>query len=126
MKRLIPAGVLIVIIICVSVFGKIIVDRNCTEVSKKLTEFKKQYLTEDTEQAEKSAEELQKQWQKCEKRISPFANRELIDNITISLSRMKNSIENNAYDNVLYEYSSVKIYLDKIIDEQSLTATSFF
>lgn len=126
MKRLIPAGVLIVIIICVSVFGKIIVDRNCTAVSKKLTEFKKQYLTEDTEQAEKSAEELQKQWQKCEKRISPFANRELIDNITISLSRMKNSIENNAYDNVLYEYSSVKIYLDKIIDEQSLTATSFF
>lgn len=126
MKRLIPAAVLLVIIVCVSVFGKIIVDRNCTAISEKLTEFKKQYLNANNEEAERSAEEIQEQWRKCEKRISPFANRELIDNITISLSRMRNGIENNAKDNVLYEYSSIKIYLDKITDEQSLTATSFF
>lgn len=126
MKRLIPAGILLLFIFCTAFFGKITVKKQCDNTLVSLESLKNDYISENIKSAEKGAELIIKEWKASEVRIAPLVNRELIEAVDTSLKGIAYGIKNKSRDNVLYNYISAEIALQQIADEQSLKLASFF
>lgn len=126
MKRLLPAGILLLFIFCTAFFGKMMVKKQCDKALISLEALKNDYIADNIKDAEKDAELIIKEWKASEMRIAPFVNRELTEAVDTSLKGIAYGIKNESRDNVLYNYISAEIALKQIADEQSLKLASFF
>lgn len=115
MKRLIAAGILLVFVITVYIFGYIYITKTCDTATDMLNECGKLY--NNNEQAQECAKKLEKFWNKKEGTLSVFANHEHIDDIELAIGSLViySKTKNNE---IFYEYlNTAKTLLHQLIEE---------
>ncbi len=125
MKRLIPAGILLLFIIIVSVAGKKTIYRGCSSFSQSLEACKQALEKNDIKTAEKEANSAKKEWDRYKTAISLFANRRLTDEIEQGINHLEGYIEGKDISGAIHEYKTIKSILGKLKAEQRFSIESF-
>ena len=124
MKRLIAAGILFLFVISSYIYGYLYIDTACDTANKYL---KKCTLVYDKgENAEPTAEKLEKYWAKKEKGLSFFANHADIDQIELAINSLK-TYSNTQNNEIFYEYSgTVHTLLHQLMEDTTPNIHSIF
>lgn len=124
MKRLIAAGILLVLVITAYIYGYLYIEATCDTANKYL---KKCISVYDADKdALKEAEKLEEYWSSKEKGLSFFANHSDIDEIELAISSLK-TYSNTKNNEIFYEYSgTVETLLHQLMEDTSPNIHSIF
>ncbi len=125
MKRLIPATILLVFIITVSLIGKFTIESNCKKTINELKSCYREIRINNTDNALKYAKKAKKEWKNKSTAVSLFSNRRLTDEIVLGLTHLCGYLETEDISGAIHEYKTVISAAEKIIGEQNLTIDSF-
>lgn len=124
MKRLIIAGVLLILVVATYVTSLFYITNSCDKAKSMVEQSTKAYSQNKT--AENEAKSLEDYWNKREPLLSVFVNHDRIDDIetAISLMNVYAKIPNNE---LFFEYAdNVKILIHQIIEDTKFTMHSIF
>ncbi len=124
MKRLIPAGILLLLVILSYALSLTYITKSCDKTKDLINQSIEIYSQNKT--AENKTKEIKEYWQKEEKMLSFFVNHTHIDKIEQAISTL--NIYAKEEDNVLfYEYADlIKVMLHQIEEETRITVHSIF
>ena len=126
MKRLIPAGILALIIIIVCVISNIQVTKTIEKSKKQIEKCEQLYLEKDYHQAENTARDFKKNWTKTAKIISAYSNHCPLDDISALASVLPETVNHKNDFEFKATINQIKTSLDTIKSEQSLTFESLY
>lgn len=124
MKRLIPAGILLALVILTYILSTTYITKSCNStldlIETAINEYKENKV------AKERSKEIKKYWQKEEKILSFFVNHNHIDEVEQAISSM--TVYSDQKDNILfYEYADrIKVLLHQIKEETKITTHSIF
>ncbi len=124
MKRLIIAGVLLVVVIATYLTSLFYITDSCdtakSMVENSITVYNK------NETAENEAKDLENYWDKKEPLLSIFVNHDRIDDIETAISLM-NVYAKIPKNELFYEYAdNVKVLIHQILEDTKFTMHSIF
>lgn len=123
MKRLIPAAVLTIILIILCVFSKVTVDRVGKKTNANIKECLES-IENDKKDSEKKIKKLETEWKKNMNVMSLFVNREKLDQVSGNIQTLKKYTDSR--DEFDEACAKLKVIIDDIIEEQSLSLITFF
>lgn len=124
MKRLIAAGILFLFVISAYIYGYLYIDTACDTANKYLKKCISVY--DKGENAEPTAEKLEKYWASKEKGLSFFANHADIDQIELAINSLK-TYSNTKNNEIFYEYSgTVHTLLHQLMEDTTPNIHSIF
>lgn len=125
MKRLIAAGILMLIVIASYILSRNYIINTCDEIKSLVIECETEYKQNSTS-AEKTAEKLEKTWSEKEQILSFFVNHDRVDEIELALSSL-NVYSNKFNNDIFYEYSGeIKMLLHQLEEDSKISAHSVF
>lgn len=124
MKRLIIAGILLVLVVATYITSLKYITTSCKETKTLLNSAVEVYKQNQTAEAE--AKEMSEFWDKKERILSAFVEHDRIDDIEQAISHL--NIYAKEEDNVLfYEYAdTVSVLLHQIMEDTKITTHSIF
>ena len=124
MKRLIPAGILLVLVIVTYVTSLFFITDSCDKTKKLLDNSVTTYTQNKT--AEKEAKAVEKFWNKKEPLLSVFVNHDRIDDIETAISLL-NVYAKNPDNQLFYEYAdNIEMLIHQILEDTKFTMHSIF
>lgn len=124
MRRLIPAGILLIFVITIYSASHGYIMKICDEVKQMIDNCETAYKSQT--EAVTAAEALEEYWDEKEKLLSFFVNHSLIDDIELSVSTLK--VYSATEDNIIfYEYSDkLKILIHELTEETNFSVVNIF
>lgn len=126
MKRLIPAGAIFIVIVIICVLSNISVQKTIKSTKAEIVECETLYLEGQFEKAQESAISFKEKWKKSASTVSVYSSHCLLDDISILSAVLPEAIEERNSFEVNSTISQIKISLDTILEEQSLTVKSLY
>ena len=126
MKRLIPACILSVIIVCSCILGQITVKKYCNTAYNDIKECKEDFLDGKSENAYNSTVKIEKNWKKQKAVLAVFVNHSLLDEISQSVVQLPELAKADGKDTFLGECSEIQSMLTLIKEEQRIRGESFY
>lgn len=126
MKRLIPACILALVIICSCIVGQIVVKKYCDNVYNDLKECKEQFVSGETSTAYNLSVEVKENWKGNKAVLSVFVNHNLLDEISQSVMQLPEFAKADGKDTFLGECSKIQSMLALIKEEQRIRGESFY
>lgn len=124
MKRLIIAGVLLVLVIATYLTSLFYITSSCDKAKVMVEDSIKAYS--QTKAAEAEAKSLENYWDKKEPLLSVFVNHDRIDDIETAISLM-NVYAKMPENELFYEYAdNVKVLIHQILEDTKFTMHSIF
>ena len=93
MKRLIAASIIFAIVLAACVAGKLIIDRNASQIIILLQQAEQNYMDGEREQAEARCRDAQNKWADIRDVLSMYVLNDELDRIGISLNTLRASLE---------------------------------
>lgn len=117
MKRLIPAGIILIFIISVCIFSNIYVDRACEQTADDINAYYNQTISADT---------LQSSWNRQKEKMSLFVNHGFLDKISIYIGQLTltENKDNPPESDAIYK--NIQTVLSLIKEEQEFDLHSFY
>ena len=126
MKRLIPTAILLILLILICFFGNHRVIKMCEETNKDINKCYDAYQSENYYLASEIALDIHKRWQEKEKRLAFFVNHNMLDDISISVSRLAAYTPETIDVHFALECVDIKTVLLRMCDEQQLLIENFY
>ncbi len=126
MKRLIPACILSVVIICSCILGQITVKKYCNSVYDDIKECKEDFIVGKSESAYNNAIKIEKNWRRQKAVLAVFVNHNLLDEISQSVVQLPELAKADGKDTFLGECSEIQSMLTLIKEEQRIRGESFY
>lgn len=104
MKRLIAAAVLAAAVAALLFTGRFISEKYCDEITSLVTEAQIDYFTGNKESAAQNVDRAQRRWKDAEGLLLIFLNRDGIDEISLSLTRLSSYTKNGS--DILFDAES--------------------
>lgn len=124
MKRLIPAGILLLTVILSYIFSLSYITSTCNEVNDLIDKCESAYI--NGENSYETAEKLKDTWSGKEKILSLFVNHDKIDDIELELSSLLIYSKSDS-SNIFYEHIAVlKMLLHQIKEDTEINSHSIF
>lgn len=117
MKRLIPAGIILIFIISICIFSNIFIDRACEQTIDDINAYYDQNI---------SADVLHDSWNRQKEKMSLFVNHGFLDKISVYIGQltMGESESNPPESDTIYK--NIKTILSLIKEEQEFDLHSFY
>ncbi len=125
MKRIIGAIILAGIIVAICIASNKIIKKYCRMTKSEIKECLQAAESKDYEALDKSVDKLAKSWQKRQLYMSAFVNNAIIDDITVSVSRIPYFTSEEKSIDLITECAEIKMLIEKILAEQGLSIESF-
>ncbi|MCQ2478806.1 MAG: DUF4363 family protein [Clostridia bacterium] len=126
MKRLIAAAILTALIIGICIAGNVIVKEFCKDTNSEIEICRKLCEKGDWEAVDKKVKDLKKSWKTRQRYMSVFVNHGIIDDISVSVSRMPLFSNKKSKSDFLAECAEINMLIDRILGEQEMNIESFF
>ncbi len=117
MKRLIPAGIIFVLVIAVCITAHTFIDRAC---DKTIVDIEKFYNEEI------DAAQLEKIWKDRKEEMSLFVNHEFLDEMSLYIGQLTLSSKEDNIPELDMTYKNINTTLSLIKAEQTLALHSFY
>ena len=116
MKRLIYAIIAFILLLSLTLYSHISVNRHCNTTLNELKQFQEQTITSDT---------LTQSWSARKEKMSAFVNHDFLDQISLYIGQI--TLENSDKDEFFsIAYKNIEVLLSMVRDEQQLAAHSFY
>lgn len=125
MKRLIAAAVLFAVVIMLSVCARSVTENSYNRAADLLTKSRICYGKGDKKTAVGLTAELKDSWKNSYKYLAAFAEHDTLDEIEASITRA-HSFAAAGNDAFFSECDMLKLLLERMLEEESPTLTSFF
>lgn len=116
MKRLIPATIVFILLLSLTIYSHFTIDNYCKITSEELKQFSDNTISSKT---------LTQNWQKRKEKMSAFVNHGFLDEITLYMGQIELG-DNVEDENFTVAYKNIETLLSMIRDEQRLSAHSFY
>lgn len=117
MKRLIPAGIILIFIVSLCIFSHLYVDRICEQTLDDINAYYNQIITADT---------LQNSWQQRKEQMAIFVNHGFLDKISVYIGQLALTTEENNHSASDTVYKNIQTVLSLIKEEQKFELHSFY
>lgn len=124
MKRLIPAGILLLAVISSYILSLSYITSTCKETHKLLTGCEEDY--KDNRNAEVALKKLTEAWNEKEQLLSFFVNHDKIDEIELELSSLKVFCKSDESLMFFDHTENLKMLLHQIIEDTQINTHSVF
>lgn len=120
MKRLLAAGVLILLVAAINIGSYLVTEKYCTEMSNYVTQCRNIYENGDKKAAAEKAAEFEKYFGKAELYLAIFINRGGIDDIGMSVTRLGSYAESGDDTLFLAECDLNLMLIDHLHDTEQI------
>lgn len=125
MKRLIAAGILLVLVITSYILSFFYIKNTCAEIKDMVIKCEQEYEN-DIEKCYETSKELQDIWSKKEMILSFFVNHDRVDEVELAISSLK-VYSNKPNNDIFYEYSGqIKMLLHQLKEDSEISTHSIF
>lgn len=121
MKRLIAAGILILMVAAVCVTGIFTINHHYYKIDGMLDDAISFYMDDDMEKVAEISSEIEKQWVIAERYISLFVNHSNVDEIGNSISRLEPLAITQDRQTYLAECKAIKVSLLHLREGEQLS-----
>lgn len=126
MKRLIPAGTILLVIIIICVFSNSSVCKTVKKAKQDITECETIYKNSNYDMAYESAIKFKKKWEKASSSVSAYANHCILDDISGLSAVLPEAVKAKNDFEVGSTISQIKVSLQRILKEQAFTFESLY
>ncbi len=126
MKRLIAAGVLLVLLIAILLGGRLMTEHYTDEFGERITTCESEYKEGNKKSAAKLAADIKADWEKAHRRLSSFINRETVDEIVLCATRLESYAKTEEDKMFLCECETFKMLLHHMLESEQFTILSIF
>ncbi len=126
MKRLIAAVILLVTVIGFALAARFVTEHFYNELSVILKESTEEYKNGNKKTAVLKAAELEEKWDDVRFYLAAFINRDMLEDIEASLSRVHTFAKNNDDSMFLSESELLSMLLSHMLETEKLTWLSVF
>ena len=116
MKRLIYAAIAFFLLLSLTVYSHISVDRHCNATLKELKEFQNQTIAGET---------LTQSWTRRKEKMSAFVNHDFLDQISLYVGQITLG-NSNKDESFAVAYKNIETLLSMVQQEQRLALHSFY
>ncbi len=117
MKRLIPAGIIFVLVIAICITAHKFIDQSCEKTIVDIERFYNEEI---------SGKELEKIWKDRKEEMSLFVNHEFLDEMSLYIGQLTLSSEEDNIPELDMTYKNINTTLSLIKAEQTLALHSFY
>lgn len=126
MKRLIPTAILLILLVSVCIIGNKQVIKMCEETNKDIKKCYQAYENGDYSLAVEVASTIENHWRNKEGRLAFFVNHGMLDDISVSVSRLAAYTPDTMDFHFALECIDIKTVLLRVCDEQKLLIENFY
>ena len=126
MKRLIPAGAILLVIIIICVLSNSSVCKTVKKAKKDISQCETLYKNGDYETAYESAVKFKKKWKKASSSVSAYANHCILDDISGLSAVLPEAVRAKNDFEVGSTLNQIKTSLDRILKEQAFTFENLY
>lgn len=117
MKRLIPAGIILIFLIAICVFSHTYTDKICEQAIKDVENYYNKNISADT---------LQDTWNEHKEKMSVFVNHEFLDEMSIYVGQLSAFENKQDSPETALIYKNIETFLSLIKEEQKFAIHSFY
>lgn len=126
MKRLFAAGALLLLLIGILVGGRAMTEHYANEFRGRIEQCEQEYKNGNKKSAAILAADLKADWETAHLRLSSVINRDTVDEIVLSATRLE-SYAATGEDNMFYcECDTFRMLLHHMLESERLSALSIF
>lgn len=125
MKRLIFALFLLILIITICILGRLYINKNINELEAALEELITAFTQNNFTSAEDLSNKLEQDWVKKEEKLSVFVNKSTIEEIGLTVARIKSCAKHQNAD-FLTECESLSVLLAHVKNDENLPFLGVF
>ena len=126
MKRLIPALAILLVIIIICVVSYISVCRTIKKAKLEIIECETLYKSQEFSKAYDRALRFKKKWKKASSGVSIYSSHCILDDISVFSAILPEAVKAKNDFEVNSTLNQIKVSLDRILEEQSLTVKSLY
>lgn len=126
MKRIVPATLLFLFIIGISICSMYYTKNVCNETAEKIEKCYTEFSSGNLESASRTAEELKEEWHRKHKRLSAFVYHHLLDDVTVYIEQIPLYSKLNYEEKFYTACQNADTVLEQIVHESKFKISCFY
>lgn len=126
MKRLIPAGIILIFIVTLCVGSNVYVKKTCKQTITDIEDYYTECITSDKNSINSLSQNLKSEWNSRKDKLELFVNHTFLDNISLQITKLITHIVNENHESALLDFEQIKELFEQVISEQTFSLNSFY